>query len=165
MSESGKPDPMENVRDLAAYITSGYQLDTFREMAESSASRLKSYLQAAFATVGFVNREVKISSKLTAFLDLEVDSIVCLQLNSLRLELLKSYKKIFADFDLSLKAAILKNFNVSDADLKEFSPFQTLTSCVVPAPKPQRTKYQSYEKFLSEIPSNARLISVPQARH
>ena len=166
MSEAGKKESVDCARELAAHVTSEYQLDTFRDTAETSTARLKASLQAAFAAVGFVNREVKSVSRPTAFLDLELDSIVCMQLHCLRLELLRAFQRIFADFEAGLKTTILKNFNVSEADLRDFAAARSVvdTSSELCA-KPPKTRYQSYEKFLADVPSNAPMISVPQARH
>lgn len=161
MSEATKPEPVASARELAAHLTSEYQLSTFRHAAETSAARLHACLQAAFAAVGFVNREVKAASRPTAFRDLELDSIVCMQVHSLRLDLLRAFDKIFADFEAGLKATVLKNFNVSEADLTDFVAERTVARCSDRRCKPQKTQYQSYEKFIAEVPSNALLISVP----
>ena len=151
--EQVKGPKREKLSDIAKNIQSRYQIDTAREISESLIHKLKKYLQGSIGLIGHINKKVKHSSKISSFLDLELDSIVCRQLFEMKLEVSRSMKKAFGEFEDKLRESIIKSFNVSQEEMAGFSLEKIASASVVPSSKPRPVQYESFEKFLADIPS------------
>ena len=98
-------------------VCSQYQMETVRDVSQALVSKLKKYLHATLCQIVHLNSMVGDSVKVSPFLDLEIDSIVCRSLFSLKVELNRCFKKVFEQFDEEIVAAVSKSFNTSEDEL------------------------------------------------
>lgn len=140
-------------------IDSPYQLCIFRETTEHLNRRLKTFLMAAAALIGYVNQQVKASAKQCQepLVDLEIGSVVARDLLLLEQAVSKSLKKAFEDFEQNLIDMVAKNFDieedrsvklmtqVSASMIRDLSP--TIDT------RQSQVEYASFNDFLKNIPS------------